>query len=114
MATTKRKPPTRRTPAPKRNSGQDEGMGDLARWVQSLPPPPTDDAIALASLIRARQGVRDVRFEPMRGVVLMFGYSGLVRVLSGVHMVHIATVDELATMDDQQIYDAVMAAGGKR
>lgn len=123
MATTRRKPPTKRATRPRRmqpapaeahaDKREDGEAYDLSRWVQSLPPPPTADATALAAIIRARSDVRDVRFEPMRGVVLMYGYSGLSRVLNSCDYIHIATVDELVTMDDQQIYDAVQKAGSK-
>lgn len=49
-------------------------------------------------------------FEVAPGILLLFGYNGLVRVFSGHRHVHIATVGELAEMSDQAVYDAVKAA----
>jgi hypothetical protein len=83
---------------------------DLHRLLEQFAPQPPEAATALAQMVRDTASTRDVLFVPEPGVVLMFGYGGLVRVLPAHRHVHIATVDELAAMSDQQVYDAVKDA----
>ena len=76
---------------------------------------PSEEVRKFVALIHLNnhKAARGKQFEPTHGVVLQFGYNGLLR-LRGHNHVHIATVDELAEMSDQQVYDAVMAAGKSR
>lgn len=94
-------------PAPKLNTWEYRASGSPA-------PQPTEEVTSLAQMVRSFNGTRDVHFSPEQGVTLMFGYSGLTRVMPGHRYVHIATVDELAATSDQQIYDAVKQAGNGR
>jgi hypothetical protein len=74
-------------------------------------PEPTQAVRILAQTVRAFASAPGARFELAPGVIGVFGYSGLSRVLPGNAHVHIATEQELAGMSDQQIHDAVMQAG---
>lgn len=75
---------------------------------------PSEDVRAFAQTVRDHQG-RPYRthFEPVRGVTLLYGYNGLIRVRGHQH-VHVATLEDLATMSDQALYDAVMAVGARK
>lgn len=122
MATTKRKPVRKRAqPVQAEPQPAAQDKGDVTRWlaqssasVGHVSAAPTEEASVLAQMVRSYQDRRDIRFEGARGVTLVFGYNGLSRIMGGIQHVHIATVDELAEMNDQQIYEAVMAAGVKR
>lgn len=88
-----------------------ETMGSI---FQPAAPEPTEEVRVLAQTVRAYRESRDVRFELASGVICMFGYSGLMRATINNNHQHIATVAEIEAMSDQQIYDAVMAAGARR
>lgn len=124
MVTQKRKP-VRKRAQPAQAEPQPtvhlEDEGDVTRWLAQASPSighvstaPTEEASVLAQMVRNYQGTRDVRFDGASGVVLMYGYNGLSRLMGGIQHVHVATVDELAAMSDQQIYEAVMQAGVKK
>lgn len=80
-------------------------------------PEPPDHVRAFARSVRAHADApRGQHIEPVRGVTLLYGYNGLLRAYpgGGQRHVHVATHEDLATMSDQQLYDAAMAAGQRK
>lgn len=117
--TTKRNPPAKKlakkqgttVPAPVFLDKQAIEESQVVRTASD--PPVSEEARELAQTVRAYADKRDARFEVAPGVVLMFGYDALFR-MSGVVPVHIASLADLQVMGEQQLFDAVMQAGGKR
>ena len=102
-------------PEPVVHTPQEVEAARLRLIAQLHPDPPvSEETRVFAQTVRDYAGTRDVFFGLAPGVICLFGYSGLSRVMPAHRYVHIATVAELDAMSDQQIYDAVKQAGDTR
>lgn len=99
-------------PTPSDEQEQPDAAPDEAEQPAEAPEP-SEEVRKFVAMIHSHTHTHGKQFEPACGVVLQFGYNGLLRVHGHGH-VHVATLDELAEMSDQQVYDAVMAAGKRR
>lgn len=77
-------------------------------------PEPAEHVRAFSEAVRAHASApRGQHIEPAKGVHVLYGYNGLLTVRGHSH-VHVATYEDVAKMSNQQLYDAVMAAGKRK
>lgn len=109
-----RKKPTNQKPPvdDEQQSPDDQDQPNDDEEEESGEPEAPEPVRVFAATVRNHANTRKP-FEPVRGVTLMYGYNGLLRVHGPVH-VHVATADEVAEMSDQALYDAVMAAAARK
>lgn len=82
--------------------------------VAAREPEPPEHVRAFSEAVRAHASApRGQHLEPAKGVHVLYGYNGLLTVRGHVH-VHVATHEDVAAMSNQQLYDAVMAAGKRK
>lgn len=93
---------------------QSEPEQDDEEQVAVKEPEPPEHVRAFAEAVRAHASApRGQHLEPAKGVHVLYGYNGLLTTRGHNH-VHVATHEDVAQMSDQQLYDAVMAAGRRK